>query len=91
MLFAHDAYNVHMLNKTKLRPVFVLLPPPPSRVAVCLTNGRGGGGECVYQCCQVDEILAKKLKKGRGKIKLAERIYSRILPKVAEMGPENIF
>ncbi len=28
MLFAHDADNFHMLNKTKLRPVFCTAPPP---------------------------------------------------------------
>ncbi len=43
------------------------------------------------QCCQVAKISAKKLKRGQGKIKLAGRISCRILQKVAEQGPENIF
>ncbi len=47
------------------------------------------------QCCQVVEIPAKKLKRGRRKKKLAERICGRILAefyqKVAEKGPQKIF
>ncbi len=47
------------------------------------------------QCCQVAEIPAKKLKRGRRKKKLAERICGRILAdfyqKVAEKGPQKIF
>ncbi len=46
------------------------------------------------QCCQVAEVPAKKLKRGRRKKKLAERIYGRILAefyqKVAEKGPQKI-
>ncbi len=45
--------------------------------------------------CQVAEIPAKKLKRGRRKKKLAEKICDRILPefyqKVAEKGPQKIF
>jgi hypothetical protein len=36
------------------------------------------------------EIPAKKLKRDRGKIKLAGLICGRILPKVAEKGPKKI-
>jgi hypothetical protein len=39
----------------------------------------------------MDEISAKKFKRGQVKIKLAGRICGRILPKVAEKGPENMF
>ncbi len=47
------------------------------------------------QCCQVAEIPAKKLKRGRRKKKLARRNCGRILAdyyqKVAEKGPQKIF
>jgi hypothetical protein len=49
----------------------------------------------VSQCCQVAESPAKKLKRGRRKKKLAEKICGRILAefyqKVAEKGPQKIF
>jgi hypothetical protein len=52
-------------------------------------------GPYVVQCCQMAEILAKKLKRGRRKKKLAERICGRILAefyqKGAEKGPQKIF
>jgi hypothetical protein len=41
--------------------------------------GRGGGFARITQCCQVAEIPAKKLKGGRRRKKLAERICGRIL------------
>ncbi len=49
----------------------------------------------VRQCCQVAEIPAKKLKRGRRKKKLAERICGWILAefykKAAEKGLQKIF
>jgi hypothetical protein len=48
----------------------------------------------VNRCCQVAEIPAKKLKKGRGK-KVGRKNswpkFGRMLPKVAEKGPNKIF
>jgi hypothetical protein len=46
-----------------------------------VTEYRGTVCSSKQQCCQVAEISAKKLKKGRRKIKLAGRICGRILAK----------
>jgi hypothetical protein len=70
--------------------------PHTSTKAGC---GVGGGGETgrglTVTSYQVAEIPAKKLKRGRRKKKLAERICSLILAefyqKVAEKGPQKIF
>jgi hypothetical protein len=47
-----------------------------------------------FQCCQMAEILSKKLKRGWGK-KLSKRIHGwivgRILLKLVEKGPKKIF
>ncbi len=43
------------------------------------------------QYCQVAEISAKKLKRGRRKKKFAERICGRILAEFTEKGPQKIF
>jgi hypothetical protein len=40
----------------------------------------------ISQCCQVAEISAKKLKRGRGKIKLPGRICGRILAEFTKSG-----
>jgi hypothetical protein len=45
----------------------------------------------VYQCCQVAEISAKKVKRGRGKIKLAGRIGGRIFGGILLKGAEEYF
>jgi hypothetical protein len=53
---------------------------PAKRVVEDLFRVKGSlHGSNEFQCCQVAEIPAKKLKRGRRKNKLAERICGRIL------------